>query len=134
MKKETTATLHLRDVIQGMKAEEIKLAARTIGFSLPSPVKKEQMAKRLESVLTQDADAVLDGLTVYELQLVCQMLDAGGCASMPYEAANTFSLCTMKLVRDEMLDGTGDTLVLQLTLPTEMADAFRPLASEMLAC
>ena len=133
MKKETTATLHLRDVIQGMKAEEIKLAARTIGFSLPSPAKKEQMAKRLESVLTQDADAVLDGLTVYELQLVCKMLDEGRCANIPYEAADTFSLCTMKLVRDEMLDGMGDTLVLQLTRPTEMADAFRPLASKMLA-
>ena len=112
MKKKTTAPLHLRDMIQVMKAEEIKLAARTIGFSLPSPAKKEQMAKRLESVLTQDADALLDGLTVYELQMVCKMLDEGGCANIPYEAANTFSLCTMKLVRDEIVDGTGDFIII----------------------
>lgn len=133
MKKETTVALHLHDMIQGMKAEEVKLAARTIGFSLPSPARKEQMAKRLESVLTQDADAVLDGLTVYELQLVCRILDEGGRANIPYRAEKTFSLCTMKLIRDEVVEAAGDVLVLQLTLPTELADAFRPLASDMLA-
>ena len=91
------------------------------------------MAKRLESVLTQDADAVLDGMTVYELQLVCKLLDEGGCTNIPYRAADTFSLCTMKLVRDEVVEAAGDTLMLRLTLPTELYDAFRPLASEMLA-
>ena len=133
MKKKSAEVLHLHDVVQGMKTEEMKHAARLLGFRMPSPAKKDAIMRRLETALVQDADAVLDGLTVYELRLVCKMLDEGGSIRIPVYAKDTFSLCAMKLTGSEVVEGVEDGIELQVTLPIEMADAFRPIAAEMLS-
>lgn len=133
MKKKTTETPHLHDVVQGMKTEELNHVARLIGFSLPSPAKKDAIMRRLETALIQDADAVLDGLTIHELRLVCRMLGEGGSIRIPVYAEDTFSLCAMKLTGSEVVEGIEDGIELQVTLPIEMADAFRPIAAEMLS-
>lgn len=133
MKKKAVVPLHLNDVVQGMKTEEMKHAARLIGFSLPSPAKKDAILRRLETTLIQGVDAVLDGLTIHELRLVCKMLDEGGSIRIPFYAEDTFSLCAMNLTGSEVVEGTEDGIELQVTLPAEMADAFRPIAQEMLS-
>lgn len=133
MKKKTTETLHLHDVVQGMKTEEMKHAARMIGFTLPSPAKKDAIMRRLETALIQDADAVLDGLTVHELRLVCRMLNEGGSIRIPAYGEDTFSLCAMKLTGSKVVEDVEEGIELQVTLPAEMADAFQPIVAEMLS-
>ena len=49
---------HLHDVVKGMKMEDVKNAARTIGISLTGAAKKEAAATRLATALVRDADAV----------------------------------------------------------------------------
>ena len=133
MKTKTAEPLRLHDVLQGMKAEEIKHTARTIGFGLPSPTKKDAIVRRMETALVQEADAVLDGLTIHELRLVCKMLGGGGSIKIPIYAKDTISLYTMNLMGSEVVEDTEDGVELLITLPAEMADAFRPIAVDMLA-
>lgn len=151
MKKKESKPLHLHDLVQGMKVEEIKHIARVIGFSLSggkshrmfskgrvvsrkgkSSPPKDEMVVMLETMLVQDADAVLDGFTVYELQLLCRMLENDGKVRIPYHAEDSFCLCAMQLVGNEFIKDSDEGLELQLTLPIELINAFRPLASTIL--
>ena len=127
---------HLSDHLQTMRVDELRTAARTIGIKLPTGAKKEALCKALATSLITEADAVLDGLTVFELRMLTQILDNGGSKRYPVYYENVFSLSRMRVVNVEFVEKENkdeDGIESLFTVPQELVEAFSPIIRQILA-
>lgn len=133
-KKHQHETFRLKDQLQELKVEEIRFVARIIGITMPSGAKKDVLCKTLAASLVQEADAVLDGLTVFELRLLVQILDNGGSKRFPPYMENVFSLSRIRIANAGFVDKEGEDGGLDsvITIPDELCFAFTPIIRQIL--
>ena len=101
---------------------------------MPSGAKKDVLCKTLAASLIREADAVLDGLTVFELRQLVQILDNGGSKRFPPYMENVFSLSRLRIDNAEFIDKEGEDGGLDslITIPDELAVAFTPVIRQIL--
>lgn len=133
-RKTAEREIHLISQLEAMKVEECRRAARIIGIRMPSGAKKDVLCKTLATSLIADADAVLDGLTVFEIRRLIEIIEAGGSRRYPPYMENVFSLSLMHIADAEFVEKVdeGGGMESLITIPQELLQAFIPIANRML--